>query len=327
MRQLLVECSDPGLVISLAEEFENVLRQIDFARAQALQSQLRDLAHELGPDFQKAWQPFRLEMPNDGGYPPNFGARDDVDEERLKQLLAQATERGLGKFELRDTMLLPQDGPAPETREQYVHDLADSISWSRWEELEIFRNPTELPEAMAAHRQQVMEEYAGDVLRARARFPTVGHRWIRDSVQQLERALQEVSTRAEAVMEYELTRLNPADMEPNERIRWAVLSARLGKEVEKWYQAAEEPLTYIYQKVALVRLLWHECDGFWPARPFLEKRLQALMEQAQTTYTADGVAALQWLYDDLHKPPWRGLSDLWEEEGPEVKDDKPATGN
>lgn len=34
MRQLLVECSDPGIVVSLAEEFENILRQVDFVRAQ-----------------------------------------------------------------------------------------------------------------------------------------------------------------------------------------------------------------------------------------------------------------------------------------------------
>lgn len=28
--RLIVECGDPGLVISLAEKFENVLRRIDF---------------------------------------------------------------------------------------------------------------------------------------------------------------------------------------------------------------------------------------------------------------------------------------------------------
>lgn len=309
MRQLLVECSDPGLVISLTEEFENVLRQIDFARARALQSQLSDLARELGPEFERAWQGFRLEVPNDGGRPPTFGDRNAVDEERLRQLLAQAAERGLGQFELRHTMLLPQDGPAPETREQYVRDLADSINLGRWEELGIFQSPTELPEAMAAHRQQLMDEHARDVLRARARFPTVGRPWIQDSLKQLERALEEINTRAEAVMEYELARLDPAGMEPPERIRWAVLAARLGKEVEKWYQAAEEPLAYIYQRAALVCLLWGECRGWGRARPFLEKRLEALIEQAETTYTADGVAALRLLYDDLRRPRWGNLGE------------------
>ena len=44
MRQLLVECSDPGLVVSLDEEFENVLRHVDFSRAQALGQQLNELA-------------------------------------------------------------------------------------------------------------------------------------------------------------------------------------------------------------------------------------------------------------------------------------------
>ncbi|MDI6792755.1 MAG: hypothetical protein QME81_07820 [bacterium] len=334
MRQLLVECSDPGLIVSLAEEFENVLRQIDFTRAQALHGQLRDLARELGPEFEKAWQGFRLEMPGDGGYPPTFGSRDTVDEEQLKPLLAQAAERGLGQFELRDTLLLPQHGPAPETQEQYVRDLADSIRWGRWEELEIFSRPAELPASMATYRRQIMDEYAGDVLHARARFPTVGHSWVRDSVERLKTALEEVSTRAEAVMEYELIRLDPAEVESNERIRWASLAARLGKEVEKWFLAAEEPLAYIYQRAALVHLVWTECHGWGPARPFLEKRLQALIEQAGTIYTADGVAALRLLYKDMHRSPWDNLDSLLEEEEEEkekekaeAKDEETTTNN
>ena len=309
MRQLLVECSDPGLVISLAEELENVLRHIDFARARALHGQLSDLARELGLEFEDAWRGFRLEVPNDGGsHPPAFGNRDIVDRERLEYLLAQAAERGIGQFELRDTLLLPQNGPTPETRQQYVCDLADSIRSAAWDELGIFQMPADLPASMAAHRQQLMDEHGTAVLRARARYPTVGHRWLRDSVTQLEKALQEVNTRAEAVMEYELTRLDPADVKPDDRIRWAALAVRLGKEVEKWCLAAEEPLAYIYQRAALAWLLWTECRGWGPARPLLENRLQAYIEQARTTYTADGVDTLQMLYDDLHRPPWSSLA-------------------
>jgi len=322
MRQLLVECSDPGLVVSLAEEFENVLRHVDFARAQALGRQLGDLARELGPEFEQAWRGFRLEMPNDGGYPPAFGNRDAVDQEQLKQLLAQAAERDVGQFELRRTSLLPQGGPAPETREQYVHDLADSIRWDNWEALGIFRMPVELPDSMAAHREQLTDEHGAAVLRARARFPTVGHRWIRDSIKQLEEALQEVSTRAEAVMEYELARLDPADVEPNERIPWAALAVRLGTEVEKWYMAAQEPLAYLYQRAALVWLLWTECRGWGRARPFLEDRLQEIIEEAGDVYTADGQDALRFLYDDLRRPPWVGLQALLAEETEEPSGDE-----
>ncbi|GFP31761.1 hypothetical protein HKBW3S42_00068 [Candidatus Hakubella thermalkaliphila] len=333
MRQLLVECSDPGLVITLAEEFENVLRQIDFPRAQALHGQLSNLARELGPECEEVWRGFRLEMPNDGGYPPAFGKRaaasrtSGVEEEHLKQLLAQAAERGLGQFELRKTVLLPQDGPAPETREQYVRDLADSIRWATWEELGIFQSPVELPEAMAAHRHQLIDEYTGDVLRARACFPAVGHLWIRDSLKQLEQALEEVNTRAEAVMSYELARLDPAEVGPTERIHWAALAARLGKEVEKWCLAAEESLAYIYQRAALVWLLWTECRGWGPARPFLEKCLQTLIEEAKTIYTADGLAALRLLYDDLRRPPWGELDSLLAEERAEAEDENTTVGD
>ncbi|MBT9170934.1 MAG: hypothetical protein DDT18_01290 [Actinobacteria bacterium] len=333
MRQLLVECSDPGLVITLAEEFENVLRQIDFPRAQALHGQLSNLARELGPECEEVWRGFRLEMANDGGHPPAFGKRaaasrtSGVEEEHLKQLLAQAAERGLGQFELRKTVLLPQDGPAPETREQYVRDLADSIRWATWEELGIFQSPVELPEAMAAHRHQLIDEYTGDVLRARACFPAVGHLWIRDSLKQLEQALEEVNTRAEAVMSYELARLDPAEVGPTERIHWAALAARLGKEVEKWCLAAEESLAYIYQRAALVWLLWTECRGWGPARPFLEKCLQTLIEEAKTIYTADGLAALRLLYDDLRRPPWGELDSLLAEERAEAEDENTTVGD
>jgi hypothetical protein len=311
-RQLLVECSDPGLVISLAEELENVLQHIDFDHARALQQQLTDLAQALGPEIEGAWRGFRLEVPGDGGSPPSFGNREGMkeDEKPLRTLLAQAVERGLGQFELRWTWLLPQGGPEPETRAQYVSDLADGICYDRLEELGIFQMPTDLPAAMAAHRERLMAEYASGVLRSRARFPAVGHRWIQDSVEAVRKALEEVNTRAEAVMAYELGRLDPAAVEPPERIRWAALAVRLGVEFEKWCAAAEEPLPYLYQRAALFYHLWVGCQGFSRARPFMERRFQAIIEQARAVYTADGVAALQHIYDDLHRSPWDRLPGL-----------------
>lgn len=316
MRQLLVECSDPGLVVTLAEEFEHVLRHVDFARARELKAKLGELARELGPEFEEAWQGFRIETPSEIGYRPlTFGTRESTDEERLRELLSQAEERGIGQFELSHTLLLPQDGPAPETQEQYIRDLADGIRGAPWDELGLFQRPVDLPDSMAAHRLKLMEGYAGEVLRAQAHFPAIGPRWVQDSLERLKRALEEVSTRAEAVMAYELARLDPAEVEPKERLRWAVLAARLGEKVEKWYAAVEEQMNYIYQRAAVAYLLWTECHGFGPARPFLEKQLQALLAQAEAAYTADGVAALRLVYDELRRLPWEGLRDLRAEEG------------
>jgi len=112
------------------------------------------------------------------------------------------------------------------------------------------------------------------------------------------------------VMEYELDRLNPADLEPVERIRWAAVAVRLDQNVEKWFQAAVEPLPYLYQQAALVSLLWTECRGWGRARPFLEERLKAIIEQAEGVYTADGVEALRLLHKDLRRSPLDGLLGL-----------------
>ena len=314
MRQLLVECSDPGLVVSLAEELEHVLRHVDFARAQALSTQLGALASELGPEFEQAWRGFRLEVPHDGGHPPAFGNRELVDEARLKKLLDQAAKQGVGSFELRDTMLLPQDGPAPETREQYVRDLADSICSATWEEGTVFQMPVPLPDSLATYRQRLMDEQGVPVLVARARYPTVGWRWVQDSIKRLEEALREINTRAEAVMEYEVDRLDPADVDPIDCVRWAALAVRLGKSVEKWFQGVVESLPYLYRRAALVWLLWTECRGQGPARSFLERQLEDVIRQANGTYTADGVDALRLVYDNLHRAPWDSLSALFTEE-------------
>jgi len=305
MNQFIVECSEPGWVIFLSEELENVFRHITFERAQEIGKSLAELAHELGPEFEKVWQGFGLEVPNDGGYPLSFGKREEVDKKSLKALLDQADQRGIGKFRMRGTMLLNQDGPPPETREQYVRELRDSISSVSWEEPEFFSGSDKLPASMADYRQKIISEYAGDVLRNRAKFPDTGHRWIEDSVSRIRDMLEEVNTRTEGVMEYELERLNPAELESSERIRWAALAARLGKNVEKWLQACDESLSYLYQKAAFVWKLWTECQGRGPARSLLDSRMKHIIEQAEGAYTAEGVDALRMVHEDMLDIPWK----------------------
>ncbi|MBN1814889.1 MAG: hypothetical protein JXA14_23825 [Anaerolineae bacterium] len=312
MRQLLIECSEPGLVVSLTEELEHVLRHVDFARAQALSKQLSALATELGPEFEQAWRDFRLEMPNDGGHPPAFGNRGDPDKEQVRELLGQASERELGSFTLRSTFLLPEGGPAPETREQYIHDLADSIRHAMWEERAFLVRPITLPNSMIAYRQQLMEEHVSSVLDDRAKNPTIGWRWVQDTTKRLTSVLREINTRAEAVFEYEVKRLDPADVEPEEHLRWAVLAVQLGKDVEKWFRAAAEPLPYLYQRAALVDLLWTECRG--RAHSFLDEQLESVIDQSEDIYHTDGVEALRQVRDELRQPPWKVLEGLLAEE-------------
>lgn len=304
-RQLLVECSDPGLVISLAEEFENVLRHIDFAGAKALQQQLGELARQLSPEVEQAWAGFRLETSNDGGgNPPSFGNREDIDKAQVERLVTEAAARGLGKLEVHDTMLLPQDGPEPETREQYISDLASTISSAAWAQLAIHQRPVPLPAAMSDHRGKLVAEHLGDFLRGQSHRSEVGHVWVREAVKSLEKLLEEVDQRAEAVMLYELERLDPSQIPVADRLPWAALAIRLDRSVEKWYAAAEQPLEYVYQRVALAELLWTESQGCRSSRQLLEARFQLYLGEAEKIYTSDGQAAIRSLYDHLRKPIW-----------------------
>ena len=111
----------------------DVLRNVDFERARGLRAQLAELAHELGRDFEEMWSGFHLEVANDGnGFPPSFGNRNAVDERNLKEFVARAEEKGIGSFTTRHTLLLPQGGPVPENRDQFIRDLADAIRFSTW---------------------------------------------------------------------------------------------------------------------------------------------------------------------------------------------------
>jgi hypothetical protein len=128
----------------------------------------------------------------------------------------------------------------------------------------------------------------------------------------LTNALREINTRAEAVFEYEAERLDPADVDPEEHFEWTVLAVRLGKEVEKWFQVAVEPLPYLYQRAALIDLLWTECRG--RAHSFLDEQLESVIDQSKDVYHADGVDALRQVRDELRQPPWKALEGLLADE-------------
>ncbi len=329
MKQLLVECSEPGLVVSLAEEFEYVLRHVDFERAMKLREQLSALAEELGADVDRMWRGFRLETPNQSGCRPlAFSSRETLDPEPMERLTAEASERGIGSFEVGQTLLLQQAGPPPETREQYVRDLAAGIRGSDLA-LGVFSWPVPLPDTMADHREKLVEEHVLPVLRRRARIPTLGRRWMTDSHEPLNSALEEANTRAEAVMAYQLSQLDPDHQDSVQRIRWTALAVRLGREVDRWYLPTESALPYIYQKAALAWLLWRSGPSLQSARSFVKERLQACVELAEGVYTPDGVNALRALVEDAQQPYWRGVNGLLEAvrgQGPSGPDTQDSDG-
>lgn len=142
MKQLLLECSEPGVVVALDEELEHILRKVDFKKAQELKQQLSDLSKKLGPEYEKLWNGFHLELSNDGcSSPPSFGKRERISKKKLQEFIYQAKREEIGSFDIYSTLLLPQKGPNPETREQYIKDLEESISYSTNYMVQLDRRP------------------------------------------------------------------------------------------------------------------------------------------------------------------------------------------
>lgn len=167
-----MEGSDPGVVLSLDEDLENVLRHIDFEAAGKLKDALSRLAHEMGEEVAEAWKPMRIETSNDGGSRPvAFGTREDVDPVALQQLAAHARETDVGVFSVGHTCLMNESGPNPETREQYVQDLAAAMDFRDAEELAVIDYPAASPAPMARARQEIVDEGPGEILRRAALNP------------------------------------------------------------------------------------------------------------------------------------------------------------
>ena len=138
----------------------------------------------------------------------------------------------------------------------------------------------------------------------------MGYQWVQESMECLRKAIEEVDTRAQAVMEYELSRIDPLHIEFEEKVHWAVLACSLGKEVEKWYTASANKLPYFYQRAALLAELWTSCRGVGPVRQFLQERFQELIEESASVYTDDGRHALTRVLDGLRRSPWDRWSGL-----------------
>jgi len=309
MNNLIVECSEPGWVITLSEDLEHLLRHVTFERAQEIAAKLKDLCHDMGPAHETVWRGFRIEVPNEcGSRPLSFSTREEADKTVLEELVNRADQKGIGKFDLWHTNLMDQGDPHPETREQYVSDLADSITseglTSSVEE-DIIGRTDQLPDTMSNFRKKMMSEYAETIFAWRAKEPEIGHRWVEDTAKKLRDMLEEINTRSEAVMEYELDRLDPGEMKFRELIRWVALSVRLGRNHEKWMKAGDDSCSYLFQKAALIHKLWNACHGFGPARSLMENRMKELIGQAKEIYTPEGVDALRKVRKQmLHDRRW-----------------------
>ena len=180
---------------------------------------------------------------------------------------------------------------------------------------------------MEKHRRQLLEEQAYPALRSSAQDPALGYKWVQESIERLRKSFEEVDTRAQAVMEYELSRLDPAQVELEEKVHWAVLACCVGKEVEKWYTACAKQLHYLYQRVALIAELWTSCRGAGPARPFLQERFKELIEESASAYTDDSRQALKRVYDELNRSPWDRWSGLLGEKGDDSEDEISGSEN
>lgn len=310
MKQLLLECSEPGVVVALEEELENILRRVDFKKAQEIQEKLLHLSQKLGPDYEDLWRGFRMEVSNDlCASPPSFGKRERAPKKKLNELLLQAKREEIGSFKVYSTLLLSQGGPTPETREQYIEDLANSISFSSHYMCPINNNHLGFPKKIAAYRLRLLKEHLDCVLKQAATSTSTGPKWLKDSKDKIDTSLTEINTKAHAIMEYELFQLDPDKLDLQERIQWASLSCSIGKDYKKWCRAALKEIDYLYQRAALLLHLCSICENMGRAADFLREKFQEIIEESKSIYTEDGSQALEILYKKCENP-WNKMRNL-----------------
>ena len=305
---ILVEHSEPGLVIKPVDSFENVLRHISYERALELRQSLIAIAQELGPEYAAAIEQFHLEVPGDSTRPPALATLGDVDYGAVKRVTEVATERGLGEFRVGVSLLL--EGKA-QTREDYVAELRFAIETAGG-----YGIPP-LPDVIRKHRSLLVAQRLGGGYCGPE--DAVGHLWVRDMAQRSRRALEAIDNDVCAVIRYELERLDPSSLPLEELARWCTAALWVhGERFVALYTLLEAGLEYLYQRAGFA-YRFHEAPGpkRYPAMKHLEERMTAYLAEAQKIYTPEAVAALEQIrnkmleyrsaapsgQEDAHRPP------------------------
>ncbi len=336
-RQLLVECSEPGVVMASADSIEHALRHIGWEDVLRLRDKLAELADEMGADYARLWHDFRIEQPNDSAWStrlPAFSNRVDTSreaEQRTEELASEAAKRGLGRFAVGATMLMDEGVIHPETREQYIEELAMAVERRfasaplRAEEpasvrvvdlpergeggttlgyeptFRLLCHPIPLPKRIRDHRMELVRELAGGTLEARARESRVGRAWVESTLKNLQKPVEEIASRIEAVIDYELARVRPEELPLEEALRWLALAVRSWRDIDRFYAPVETSMRHPSEKACLAHLLAMENEGDGRVEQFMCRKLEAAIAEAESVYTSDGVAALRKVLADTRK--------------------------
>ncbi len=292
--KILVEHSEPGLVIKPVDSFENVLRHFSYERALELRRQLIEIAQEMGSEYATTLEQFHLEVPGDSTRPPALATLGEVSYEMVKEVTDVATERGLGEFQVGMSILL--EGKA-QSREDYISDLRFSIETATG-----YRIPP-LPKVIREHRRRLLERRLGarDVWLE----DTIGHQWVEEKVRSLRRDLEGIDRDVCAVIAYELERLAPEALSTEELAEWCTAALRLGGErFLELFTALEGKLSYLYQRASFA-YRFHEAPGFCPqlVQEHLRKCMAAYLEEAKQIYTAEAVEALEQMRAKMLEDP------------------------
>lgn len=287
-KQMIIEHSEPGFVISLSDDLENTLRNLSWEQVEKLRQELVMLARQISVECGRALEAFHIEVPSEvGASIPSLATLEDIDKSYVERVLERASEQFGWKFKLYMSHLLE----GRYSRRDYVEDIRDEIMHGD------YGDPV-LPAELREHRRRLLEERIPPVCKGlTVDHYLVGCWWVEEEVKQVEKIFKEIDSEVRAVGRYLLETITPPEKDEEELFYWCVFASQTCH--DRFYQlygALEEKVPYLHQKAHYCWTLYRTGRCF---RDWLVGKMGEYVEEARSIYIPEGIEALEGILKEM----------------------------
>lgn len=287
-KQMIIEHSEPGFVISLSDDLENTLRNLSWEQIEKLRQELVRLARQISAECGRALEAFHIETPGEvGASLPSLVTLENVDKACVEQVLEKAKEEFGWKFKLYMSWLLE----GKYSRRDYVDDIRSEIMHGDYGDPVL---PTELRE----HRRRLLEKKIPPVFKGLGvDHYLVGYRWVEEETKQVEKIFTEIDNEVQAVGRYLLETITPSEKDGEELFHWCVFASQTCHDrFYQFYGALEEKVPYLHQKIHYCWELYRTGRCF---RDWLVGKMREYVSEARSIYIPEAIEALEGILKDM----------------------------